>query len=146
MITQVRSNNRGFTLIEMMVTVVIISILAAIAIPAYAHYILRGKLTEAPNTLATTRISMEQWYQDNKTYADSSGTNCGVSITAPAGSNFSYSCALTNSGAGYTWTATGANQVSGYAYSIDEQNTRKTTAVGTGARCSTSTTTWNTNC
>jgi type IV pilus assembly protein PilE len=137
-----RTHSKGFTLIEMMITVVVVSILSAIAIPAYSHYVLRGKLSEAPNTLASQRILMEQYYQDNKNYGSSS--TCGLS--APPGTNFQYSCVLGAGGTSYTWTATGLNQANGYSYSVDDQNFTKTLTVGTGARCSTSNSTWNTNC
>ena len=42
-----RHNNRGFTLIEVMVVVVILAILAAIALPSYANYVARSKIRTA---------------------------------------------------------------------------------------------------
>ena len=58
----------GFTLIELMITVVVVAILAAIAVPSYRDYILRGKVAEATSTLSTLRLGMEKWFSDNRTY------------------------------------------------------------------------------
>ena len=41
---------QGFTLIELMITVVIVAILSAIAIPAYSEYVVRARITEAAPT------------------------------------------------------------------------------------------------
>ena len=39
--------NRGFTLIEVMVTVVIVAILAAVALPSYQNYVTKAKIKRA---------------------------------------------------------------------------------------------------
>ena len=51
----------GFTLIELMITVAIVGILAAIALPAYSDYVIRGKLAEAHAQLLTLRSAAENF-------------------------------------------------------------------------------------
>ena len=68
----------GFTLIELMITMVVLAILAAIAIPSYTDYILRGKIPEATSNLQAAKTKMEQYFQDNRSYP----TGCVVAPTA----------------------------------------------------------------
>jgi type IV pilus assembly protein PilE len=60
--------SRGFTLIELMITVVVIGILAAVAYPSYTDYIRRGKISQATSELSAMRVRLEQYYQDNRNY------------------------------------------------------------------------------
>ncbi len=60
------SNLKGFTLIELMITIAIISLLAAIAAPNYSNYILHAKLTEGINHLSQRRSELEVFYAVNK--------------------------------------------------------------------------------
>jgi type IV pilus assembly protein PilE len=115
----------GFTLIEVMITVAIVAILASIAIPAYTDYVRRGQLSEATSTLSDLRVRMEQFYQDNRSYAGAACSGaCGV--PCPATQFFTYSCAT--DGQTFTMTATGAGGVtSGFAYTLNQQNARATT-------------------
>ncbi len=126
----------GFTLIELMVTVVIVGILGAIAMPVYSDYVRRGKVPEATTALAGMRVQMEQYYQDNRNYG-SAPPACGVN--APISTNFAYACALGASDQSYTITATGsaARGTDGMTYTINEAGTRGSTAWGV-----TSTTCW----
>jgi type IV pilus assembly protein PilE len=61
---------RGFTLIEMMITVAIVGILAAIAIPQYSEYVRRGKRTECKAAILRGSQQMEKFYSNNNRYPD----------------------------------------------------------------------------
>lgn len=58
----------GFTLIELMVTVVIIAILAAIAMPMYSNYITKAKARNAQSDLVALSLVVESLYQRNLRY------------------------------------------------------------------------------
>lgn len=119
---------RGFTLIELMITVAVIGILAAIAYPSYTEYIRRGKISEATSELSVLRVQLEQYYQNNRNYGPTGGTACGVAI--PSSPSFSFSCTAsgTNNQA-FLVTATGttAGGMSGYVFTLNQDNGQATT-------------------
>ncbi|QYJ78072.1 type IV pilin protein [Shewanella acanthi] len=63
-------NTKGFTLIEVMITVVIIGILASIAYPSYVDYVIRSGRSEGVAALMKVANLQEQYYLDNRTYAE----------------------------------------------------------------------------
>lgn len=132
-----RPTANGFTLIELMITVAIIGILAAVALPAYNDYVMRGRLVEATTALSDMRVRLEQYYQDNRNY----GTSPTCGITNPTGSFFTMTCATTT-GQDFVATATGTTggPTAGFTYTITQANVRATTAAQTG--WGTSTTCW----
>lgn len=57
--------NKGFTIIELMIAVAIIGVLAAIAIPAYGNYLNRAKVSEAINMFAPFKVAIAECAQNN---------------------------------------------------------------------------------
>lgn len=114
---------RGFTLVELMVTVAVVAILAGVALPSYNAYITRSRIPAGLEALSSYAMRMEQSYQDTGSYGTS-----GCRLAVPAAANFTLSCALSDAGQGYTATATGSGGLSGYTYSIDHNATRRTVA------------------
>lgn len=119
---------KGFTLVELMIVVAIVGILAAVAVPAYSSYTMRGKIPEALSGLAAKRVQMEQFYQDNRTYLN--GTACTNDTTTSK--YFTFSCSVAGTATAYTIQAVGTGSMTGFTYTIDQNNTKQTTAAPAG--------------
>jgi type IV pilus assembly protein PilE len=64
--------NRGFTLVELMISVAIIGILAAIAIPGYSEYVDSSRRTDGQSALISLGQAMERYYTEKTTYVGAS--------------------------------------------------------------------------
>jgi type IV pilus assembly protein PilE len=120
----VKTRQKGFTLIELMIVVAIVGILASVAIPSYQDYVKRSRAADATSTLADMRIRMEQCFQDNRSYA-----LCAAQCAAPNGADtvhFTFSCSVAPTATNYTLKAQGlaAGGMNTYSYTITADNTK----------------------
>jgi prepilin-type N-terminal cleavage/methylation domain-containing protein len=134
-----RRGSRGFTLIEIMITVAIIGVLAAIAIPSYQDYVRRGYVVDGTNALSAMRADMERYFQDNRTYEAMSSTvlppcDAGVAASKRTFGNFVVTCPAPGAPTGTTYTlrATGSGPANGAVYTITESNVRATAGMPSG--------------
>jgi type IV pilus assembly protein PilE len=136
---------KGFTLIELMITVAVIAILTAVALPSYTDYVTRSKFVEATTHLSDLRVKNEQFFQDHRTYAPG--------ICAPTGANatqikyFDFSCVGTPDANTFAIQAAGkaGTDLAGITFTINESNVRATT-VTSGSTIANKGYTGNTNC
>ena len=129
-----RNRPHGFTLIEVMITVAIVAILAAVAVPSYSAYVTRGHLADAASGLAATRAQMERHYQDNRSYATvgSFTTPCAAAASTRTFGHFVVSCSGTPDATTFTLQAVGSGPVLNFTYTINQADVRATTSAATG--------------
>ena len=110
-------NQKGFTLIELMIVIAIIGILAAIAIPQFSAYRKRSYNSAAQSDLKNATTAQEAYFVDNQTYAsaitDLIGASYGlytsqnVTITVTGASAGGYVMEAEHSSGDKTWQITG---------------------------------------
>ena len=96
----------GFTLIELMITVVVVAILAAIALPSYQNYIKRANIKAAQTDLVALSLVFENYYQRNLSYPNQDYTNTSALSVFPQWAasktdTFEFSSKKVDGGKGY---------------------------------------------
>ncbi len=80
-----KSTQKGFTLIELMIVVAIIGILAAIAIPAYQDYTIRSQVTEGMNLASAVETGVAEYYANTGSWPATLTLAGGDSGNKPSG-------------------------------------------------------------
>ena len=108
-------NQSGFTLMEMMITVVIVGILAAVAYPAYTEQVAKGRRADARTRLVAAQQWMERYYSERYSYASAGETTqntdfanqASFATSPPAGEGAPmYTLGVVINSTAYTLTAT----------------------------------------
>ncbi|MCG9690622.1 pilin [Vibrio sp. Isolate22] len=115
-----RTNQKGFTLIELMIVVAIIGVLSAIAVPAYKDYVAKSEVASALATMKALLTPAELTYQESgklaantavDTLGISAGSNVLGTISVPADNDikflFGSKSAISNAYITYSRTSTG---------------------------------------
>lgn len=125
----------GFTLVELMITVAVVAIMAAIAVPSYRQYVMRANRVDATSALLRLASAQERFYLQNNRYAGAGE----IADAPPAGLGIGgtergfYGLAIDSDdlAVGYVATATAiAGEAQGddtdcVGFSVDQQGLRR---------------------
>jgi type IV pilus assembly protein PilE len=133
----------GFTLIELMITVVVVAILAAIAYPSFTAQVRQSRRSDAIEAISRVQQAQERWRANNATYGTLTNLGLTLNCASSAGtlSSSGYYCLTVSgaSGSGYTLTAAA---VSGTSQASDTNCTSLVATVTNGDAANTPTGCW----
>jgi len=106
---------KGITLVELMIVIVIVAILASIAVPSYQQYVFRSKRVTAEGDLYAFRNTMQRFFAENNTFAGATTAAAGTA-GAPIAALFPSQSPVDGDTAAYTLTVNVA--VGGASYTL----------------------------
>jgi type IV pilus assembly protein PilA len=110
-------NAKGFTLIELMIVVAIISVLAALAIAGYRSHQCRAKQAEAKTLLGMIQLSEEAYFTEYNAYSSDAGK---IGFSSKGETRYNYSIVTAPDGFTATATSKAEKNMDGDAWTIDE--------------------------
>jgi len=113
MIHTIKEEEKGFTLIELMIVIAIIGILAAIAIPQFSAYRAKAFNAAAESDLRNVMTAEEAYFATNQTYTTSqarlgNNTSKNVTITVGTATTTNYTGTARHASGNKTYTVTGS--------------------------------------
>jgi type IV pilus assembly protein PilE len=121
---------RGFTLLELMVTVAVVAILAAIAYPAYQDQVRKSRRAEIQGVLVEMANLQQQFFSDNFTYATTAQLGYPAAYPLPPATAFYSLDVSVSSAAGFTVRAQTAGP------QVSDTRCKEMTLVNTGVKAS----------
>jgi type IV pilus assembly protein PilE len=91
--------SKGFTIMELLITLIIIAVLVALAYPSYIDYVRKSKRGEAQQLLMNWSINQEIWRSNNSQYATT------AQLAAPTNDNYTFNFAVDPTASVYTLRA-----------------------------------------
>ncbi len=104
-----KTKQKGFTLIELMIAVAIVGILTSVGYPSYQSHVRKAKRVEAQGVLVSFATAMEQWRVENNSYKVGDGTDISqifANQVPTEGGTKTYTLSLVSDATSYTLTAT----------------------------------------
>jgi type IV pilus assembly protein PilE len=143
MTTKFTRENKGFTLVELMIVVVVFTILASFAIPSYMDNLRKSRRSDATIALNTLAAQQEKFFAFYRTYTTviagpggCSDAACGLNQQDANSANDHYTLTATANGTSFTLTATAvgnqANDEQCKTFTLDNAGVRTATNAGGG--------------
>ena len=129
--TMKRTNEKGFTLIELMIVIAIIGILASIALPAYQTYMKKAKFSEVILATSDLKSAAELCYQSKGATTTCKTTSGDLKAVGTSGKVSGVIAAATTSVITLTATAVSTDGLNGETYIL--KGTETTVGTGTSA-------------